>query len=448
MGQGYVQKAGTRPWRGRLLVLTGLLLVAFTLRTAVTSVPPLTAAIGADLVLPSWILGVLGMLPTALFGIAGLLTPLLMRAWSVEAIAVAAMAASALGQAVRAFAPETGTFLAGSALALAGMGAGNVVLPPMVKKHFPDRVGLITALYVTVISLGTTVPPLVAVPLADAAGWRASVGWWAALNLVAVLPWLTLWPPRRGTAGPPPAAAAAQAATSPGAHDGVAPSRAVVRRSVVRPWRAPAAWALALLFGCTSLNTYTMFAWLPTLVTESGLSPAAAGLQLALFSAIGFPLSLAVPVLAGRLRNPFPIVAAGVACFASGYVGLWLAPGSATWLWSTLAGIGPATFPLALVLVNLRTRTHQSSGAVSGFAQGVGYLVACAGPLAAGLLHDATGAWTASFAFLAVTLAVLAASGWVISRPRFIDDHPGVVEPAPEPRNASGTVSSRGAARR
>ncbi|GAB2735168.1 MFS transporter [Sinomonas soli] len=414
---------GRRPWRGRTLILVGLLAVAFTLRIAVTSVPALTDRIAGEMFLPSWLMGILGMLPTALFGVAGLLTPLLMRAWSVEAIAVAAMGAAAAGQIVRAVAPETGLFLAGSALALAGMGAGNVVLPPMVRKYFPDRVGLLTALYVTVINVGTTVPPLLAVPVADAAGWRTSLGWWAAVNVLAVVPWLTVWAARRPRRAKAPAAAAgAGPHPTQAADDGATPPRAVVRG-----WHSPAAWALALLFGCTSLNTYTMFAWLPSIVGAAGLGAAAAGFQLSLFAGLGLPLSLAVPVLAAKLRNPFPVVAFGVATFAAGYLGLALAPGTATWLWSTLAGLGPATFPLALVLVNLRTRSHQAAGAVSGFAQGIGYVVACAGPLAAGFLHDATGAWTASFAFLGLTLAVLGVSGWVISRPHFIDEHPGVV---------------------
>ncbi|WP_138413128.1 CynX/NimT family MFS transporter [Sinomonas gamaensis] len=398
--------------RGRIVAGAGILIVAFTLRIAVTSVPPLTGMIAKDLFLPSWLIGILGMLPTALFGAAGLVTPLLMRRWSVETLAVGCMVAAGAGQIVRAVAPETGLFLAGSALALAGMGAGNVVLPPMVKKYFPRRIGLLTALYVTVISLGTTVPPVLAVPVADSAGWRVSIGWWAAVNAIAILPWLTAWSPQERRRRKAPA----RASSAP--------------RVVVRPWHSPSAWALALLFGCTSLNTYTLFAWLPPLVAGAGLTPGEAGLQLAIFSGVGLPMSLIVPVLASRLRNPFPIVVFGVSCFVAGYLGLLLAPATATWLWSTLAGLGPATFPLSLVLVNLRTHSHQASGAVSGFAQGLGYLLACAGPLFAGILHDATGAWTASFAFLGVTLVILAVAGWVVCRPRFIEDHPGVVVPA------------------
>ncbi|MDQ4502040.1 MFS transporter [Sinomonas sp. ASV322] len=401
----------------------GILIVAFTLRTAVTSVPPLTADISKELFLPTWLVGILGMLPTALFGIAGLVTPTFMRRWSVEALAIASMVAAGVGQAMRAFAPSTWLFLVGSALALAGMGAGNVVLPPMVKKYFPRRIGLMTALYVTVISLGTTVPPLLAVPVADVAGWRTSIGSWALLNVVAMIPWLGPWA-RRGAPSSSPRARATTAPEPP--------------HAVVRPWRSPAAWAFALLFGCTSLNTYALFAWLPSIAAGAGLSAGDAGLQLAIFSGLGLPISLVVPLLAGRLRNPFAVVAFGVTCFVAGYLGLWLAPGTATTLWSTLAGLGPATFPLALVLINLRTRSHRASGAVSGFAQGIGYTVACSGPLLAGILHDATGGWTASFAFLGVTLVVLAVAGWVICRPRYIDDDPGVVSIVAEPARFQG----------
>ncbi|NUP75794.1 MAG: MFS transporter, partial [Sinomonas sp.] len=213
-GQEETAKDGAsvaRRARGGILAAAGILIVAFTLRTAVTSVPPLTGTISKELFLPSWLVGILGMLPTALFGIAGLVTPLFMRRRSVEAIAVVSMVAAAVGQAVRAVAPDTATFLAASAVALAGMGAGNVVLPPMVKKYFPQKIGLLTALYVTIISLGTTVPPLLAVPVAQAAGWRGSIGWWAVINLIAILPWLRSWPARPAAQHPqadPPQSAA------------------------------------------------------------------------------------------------------------------------------------------------------------------------------------------------------------------------------------------------
>ncbi len=187
-------------------------------------------------------------------------------------------------------------------------------------------------------------------------------------------------------------------------------------------WRSPTAWGLTFMFGCTSLNTYALFAWLPEILTESGLDRAHAGSMLALFAALGLPMSLCIPLVAARMRNPFPVVLVMLACFVAGYLGLLLAPAHGTWLWVSLAGLGPGTFPLALLLINHRTRTQLGAGALSGFGQGMGYALACIGPLFFGLLRQWTGSWTAPFMFLFATLLLLGAGAYVICRPKMLED--------------------------
>jgi CP family cyanate transporter-like MFS transporter len=108
--------------------------------------------------------------------------------------------------------------------------------------------------------------------------------------------------------------------------------------------------------------------------------------------------------------------------FAAGYLGLLLAPATATWLWVALIGTGPLLFPLTLVLVNLRTRTHSGSVALSGFVQSVGYLIVAIGPLAVGLLHEAFGGWTGPLLFLLATIVPAAIAGVVAARPRYFED--------------------------
>ena len=66
-----------------------------------------------------------------------------------------------------------------TAVIFAAVGVGNVLLPPLVKKYFPDRIGLMTTIYSTTMAVASFGPPLVAVPIADAAGWRLSLGLWA-----------------------------------------------------------------------------------------------------------------------------------------------------------------------------------------------------------------------------------------------------------------------------
>lgn len=181
------------------------------------------------------------------------------------------------------------------------------------------------------------------------------------------------------------------------------------------------AWSLALMFRCTSLNTYAMFTWLPKILTGAGHDAAFGGTMVSLFAAVGLLSALFGPQLAARLSNPAPIVVGSVVAFAIRFSGLLWAPDTATVLWVIAAGLGPTTFPLALTLINLRTRTAAGSSALSGFSQGVGYLIACAGPLLFGLLrrHRRQGV---PFAFLAVTVRVILVAGLRVSRPDMLED--------------------------
>ncbi|OMH36627.1 MFS transporter [Tersicoccus sp. Bi-70] len=425
-------------WRGRLLALAGIMLLAFTLRVAVTDVTPLVSAIARDVPLNATTTGLLGMLPPIAFAVFGVLTPAALRRISGEWLAVLAMAVSIVGQVGRALTSDTGVFLALSVLAVAGLGVGNVLLPPLVKKYFPDAIGSVTALYVTILALSTAVPPLVAVPLAEATDWRVSTGAWAIACLVAALPWLGLVR-SRGRGARRPLGDAADDATGPqrtasdqrasdrtaserpasGSEHGADPAEPEV---ALKPWRSPLAWGLVAMMGFTSFNTFSMFTWLPQIVLDAGLDRAGGGAMLSLFAFIGMPLSLIVPVLAARLRNPYPLCLAGVITYAVAYFGLLGSAPGTVWLWVCLLGVGQASFPLALVLINLRTRTYRGAQALSGFAQGLGYGFACLGPLFVGILHEATGGWLAPVILLCGGLVVVAVGGAVCCRPRMLED--------------------------
>ncbi len=408
------------------LFALAIILTALTLRAAVTVVPPLISTINNDLPLTAATIGILGMLPTAAFGLFGFLTPYVIRWASLEKLVVIAIVVGIVGQVARVLAPNTPLFLIFSVIAFGGLGAGNVLLPPLVKKYFPGKIGLMTALYVTAISIGTALPAQLAVPVADATSWQFSLASWAGLSALALIPWLVALFSPRTTADPaaapgPPAAVAGQ-----GAAAGEPQLQVVSTPPAPAPkmnlWKSPTAWGLTFMFGCTSLNTYALFAWLPEILTEAGLDRAHAGSMLALFAALGLPLSLGIPLIAAKMRNPFPAVLVMLGCFVAGYLGLLLSPAEGTWLWVSLAGLGPGTFPLSLLLINHRTRTQLGAGALSGFSQGMGYTLACTGPLFFGLLRQWTGSWTVPFLFLFATLALLGTGAWIICRPKMLED--------------------------
>ncbi|MBB2757334.1 UNVERIFIED_ORG: CP family cyanate transporter-like MFS transporter [Xanthomonas campestris] len=399
--------------RGRGLVLAAILLSAFNLRTAVTSLTPLLERIADEYAFGAPTMGALGMLPTAAFALTGVATPALLRRFGLLRTALLSMALATVGLVLRPLLPGTAGLLIGSLVALAGMGMGNVVLPPLVKRYFGDRVGGVSTLYITVLQVGTLLPALLAVPVADALGWRSSMVVWVLPALLALAAWAMVHASHRRirATGPAPVT------PTPEAEGRVA--------------RTALGWSMAVTFGMTSLVTYSMFTWLPTLLREAGASPAFGGTMVALFAALGMVGALTMPALAVRMRNPFPIVLLCAACHLVAFAGLWWAPLAAPILWVTLLGLGPSTFPLALVLVNQRSRTAAGSAALSGFSQGMGYAVSCLGPFLFGWLHAHHGGWTSPFVFLVICILVQLAAAWVACRPQLLED-----VWAPPPRGA------------
>lgn len=385
---------------GRLTVLVAILVFALSLRTAVTSIAPLLTRIADEVGFGPTTVGILGMMPTAMFGLAGFLSPVLTRRFGLERVTLAAVLATGTGIAVRAVADSVGSLLLWSGLALLGMGIGNIIIPPLVKRYFGDRIALLSTAYITCVQLGTAVPAALAVPVADAHGWRISLGMWALIPVLAIAPWVSVIRARR--------------------HHDLADHTALPPERVTGLWRSPLAWGMTFMFGMTSLVTYSLFTWLPTILTDAGGSEALGGGMLALFSALGFLGTLVAPTICARYPNPFGFVLLFMTCLVIGLGGMLWAPMHATVLWIVFLGIGPTTFPMALTLINLRTRTDAESAALSGFAQGIGYLLACAGPLLFGVLHEASGSWTLPMAFLFAAIIALTVGAAVACRPRFL----------------------------
>jgi CP family cyanate transporter-like MFS transporter len=398
-------------WAGRTAALLGILLVALSLRTSVAALSPIISFISRDVPLDPLVLGIIGAAPPVTFALAGLATPWLSHRIGLERSLLVAAGLMAIGQVARALAPDSGLLVAATVVTLVGAGLGNVLLPPVVKRYFADRITQVTTSYAVLISLSTAMPALLAVPFATALGWRFSLGVWFLIALAAVVPWIV--------ASVAHLRARDAARADVGDPDEVEAEPRLEGRMV----HSPVAWAVMIAFSISSINVYAFFAWLPNLLVQTAhVSHGEAGALLALYAIMGFPCSLLVPYLAGRIRNVGVILYVAVALFFVGDAGLLLAPAAAPILWVAFAGLGPLLFPLSLVLINARTRTHEGSVALSGFVQGVGYIIATASPLVFGLLEQGTGTWAASLAFVFVLSLAAIPAGIILSRGRFVED--------------------------
>ena len=79
-----------------------------------------------------------------------------------------------------------------------------------------------------------------------------------------------------------------------------------------------------------------------------------------------------------------------------------------------------AALALAIFFTAARSPDAATAASLSAFSQAAGYLLASTGPLGVGLLHAATGSWTASVVVLFALTAVLLVFGLLAARPRML----------------------------
>ncbi|MFF0475898.1 CynX/NimT family MFS transporter [Streptomyces sp. NPDC004284] len=397
------------PRRGLLgLVAVGLVLAALNLRPAITSLGALLEEVSADLHMSGSVAGVLTSVPPLCFAVFGITAPRLARRFGPAAVVCAGMAAIFTGLVLRPFATGTAAFLAASALALMGIAVSNVLMPVIVKRYFPDRVGSMTGLYSMALALGTSVAAAATVPMTDALGgdWRLGLGVWAVLAAVAVLPWLPLLRDR-GADTAPPAATAREAAPQ-------APAPRITRSRT--------AWALGVFFGLQATGAYITMGWMPQIFRDAGVPAATAGVLLAVTMVMGVPLAFVIPRLATRMKNQGPIVVALGLCGLTGYTGLLLAPAAGAWVWAVLLGVSNCAFPLALTMIGMRSRTGAGVVRLSAFAQSVGYLISIPGPLLVGVLYQHSGGWGLPIALMGGLMVPQMIVGTLAGRDRTVED--------------------------
>ncbi|NYI05469.1 CynX/NimT family MFS transporter [Allostreptomyces psammosilenae] len=388
--------------RGTALLLAGILLLALNMRGSLTGLSPLVGEITDAFGLSSTAASLLTALPVLMLGLVSPLAPVLARRWGTEAVLLAALGLLVVAAALRALPAEAALF-AGCLLVGMGVAVLNVLMPVVVKRDFAHRAGPMTGVYTATMVGGATVAAAIAVPLTGPlGGWNGSLAFWAAPAVVAAAVWL------------PQVLRARRARRPEGPVGG--------RRRVRGLWRCPLAWQVAAFMGLQSLLFYTLMAWVPTILVDNGMAAGEAALVLSFNSLTSIVTSLLVPMVAARPGTHRPLALLVGVLTTAGILGLLLAPhGMAAWAWAGVLGLGQgAGVSLALTFVVMRSRDAVVAGQLSGMMQTVGYTVAAAGPIAAGLLHQVTDGWTVPLAVLALLAVAEAVVGLGAGRSRFV----------------------------
>lgn len=380
--------------RARSIALgASLALMAFSLRTPITSVGPILIDAVRATQLSSSGASLLTTLPSLCFGLFGPLAPLAARRWGSERALLVLLILLAFGTALRVV-PSWQSLYAGQIVACFSIGLMNVLLPGVVKRDFPHHVPLVTGIYSAAMCAGAAGAAAATVPIANLLAhmsgntgnnaWSWALAVWAIPAAVAAAIWVGQLPP-----------------VEPGAQK---------RASAIgRLLRNPLAWNVTLFMGTQSSLAYIVFGWLPTVLRMRGMSAVDAGFMLSLSVITQAGASLLLPVLIARLPDQCSVNVAALLLAGVSIMGCFFAPLSTMWLCAILLGIAQgAAFTLALTVIGLRSHDSRVAAQLSSMAQGIGYLLASAGPFIAGALLHATGSLY-SLAALCAGICVLSA---------------------------------------
>ncbi|WP_371517775.1 CynX/NimT family MFS transporter [Kitasatospora sp. NBC_01300] len=419
------------PVRTRLahpaLLLTGILLVALNMRACLAAVSPMVGEIQRTFGLSATASGLITTVPVLFQGVGAPLTPRLTRRFGTERVVLGAVLVLGAGVLLRVL-PSVAALYAGCVVIGVAIAVLNVSMPGLVKREFPDRAAAMTGVYSTTMLVGATLAAGLSVPLEHAlgGGWQASLGTWSLLALIAAVAWLPQVlrsrQERAAVAAPTGLSAGAAAGQAAGPVAGQAAGRAAGRaaeKPIEGIWRSPMAWQISLFMGISSLLVYTLVAWMPTILADHGMDRGEAGLVFAFSNLVQVAGAFLVPLLAGRMTRQRGLAVAMAGLNGLGIALLLIAPVSGAWVSATILGVAQGgSLGLGLAFIVLRTGSAAGAAQLGGMSQAVGYLVAAAGPVGAGALHQLTGGWTATLVLMLVLATVVGAAGWGAGRNR------------------------------
>lgn len=389
--------------KSEALLMIGVTLVAFNLRTPITSVGPLAGLIRTDLGISNTGIGFIMTLSLLVFALFSPIAAKIGNLIGNERAVFVGLLILLLGEGVRSTGQSADFLYWGTILIGIGIAIGNVLIPSIIKCRFPAKIGLLTSIYTTSMTVFAALGAGISIPLAEnfQSSWRASLLCWGGLLFVALVAWLP------------------QISLSSTA--GQVQIAAESRKTV---WKSPLAWAVSLFMGLQCLFLYSIIAWLPEILRGYGIDIASAGWMLSWFQFASMPTSFLAPIIAGRYDNQKGITAiSGLFCLV-GLIGL-LSGGNIVWLsvWLLLISIGGgACFSLAFTFIGLRSENSKQAAELSGMAQLIGYLLAAGGPSLIGYLYDSTGSWTIPMLlFIAMSIAMIGI-GVIVGRKRHIFD--------------------------
>ena len=367
-----------------LFFVLGIVLIGTVLRSPFTALPTILGDIAQGLGVEVSSLGILTSLPLLMFALFSAFASRLAQKIGLEHLFTYCLLLLTIGSVIRIFNLPLlylGTLIIGASIAIF-----NVLLPSMIQANQPQKISLLTTLYVTAMGISTAIASYLSVPITQASSWKGLILVLSFLCLVTLLVWL---PNHRHN------------------HYLEGQQEKKLKENILK---SKSVWAIIVFGGLQSLLFYTSMTWLPTMAISAGLSNSDAALLASIFSLISIPFSMTIPSLTTHLSDDHRRIMLAIISF-SGMTGIamLLYPTNNFLYWLVvhlLIGTAcSALFPYLMVCFSLKTSSPEKTAQLSGLAQTGGYILAAFGPTLFGYSFELFQSWIpAVLALLAVDI--------------------------------------------
>lgn len=388
-----------------VLLIIGIVFVSTTLRAPLTAVGPIISYIRDGLAISNVLAGFITTIPLLAFAIVSPFAPKVARRYGMEMTLFLAILLLAIGIIIRSLGTPF-LLLLGTALIGVAISFGNVLIPSFIKLKFPLQLGLMTGLFTVSMNLSAGIGAGISYPIAESTsyGWQGALGFWAILAIIACIIWL-------------PQIKEKQIVVQE------SPTNSINTKSILK---SPLTWTITLCMGLQSLIFYTTAAWIPEILQTQGMDAEKSGWMLSIMQFAQLPMTFIIPIIAGKMKDQRILVLVFTVFYLIGFIGMLYGDISLALLWMIVLGFGGgASFGLVMMFFSLRSRTPMEAANLSGVAQSIGYLLAAAGPVVFGYIHDETGSWYTPLILFIVTVILLLFSGMHAGRNRFVSEENG-----------------------
>lgn len=378
-----------------LFFILGIVLIGTVLRSPFTALPTILGDIAQGLGVEVSSLGILTSLPLLMFALFSAFASRLAQKIGLEHLFTYCLLLLTVGSVIRIFNLPLlylGTLIIGASIAIF-----NVLLPSMIQANQPQKISLLTTLYVTAMGVSTAIASYLSVPITQASSWKGLILVLSFLCLVTLLIWL---PNHRHN------------------HYLEGQKEKQVKENILK---SKDVWAIIIFGGLQSLLFYTSMTWLPTIAISAGLSNSDAALLASIFSLISIPFSMTVPSLTTHLSDGHRRIMLTIISIA-GMTGIamLLYPSSSFLYWLVvhlLIGTAcSALFPYLMVCFSLKTSSPEKTAQLSGLAQTGGYILAAFGPTLFGYSFELFQSWIPAVIALLVVDIIMTVSLFMVDR--------------------------------